>query len=358
MMQKARKNSIPGKKTSFRGLWYILFFLILFGLCSWGFHYYQNFFQPNVTTGNQPTAYIYIHTGADFPAVKNLLSGHHYLRDLKSFEWVAQKKKYDMKVRPGRYKICYGMNNNELVNLLRSGKQEPVRVILQNVRTPEELAGKIASQIEGDSISILNLLRDPDYLWEFGAGPATIFTLFIPNTYEFLWNTTADQFIRRMYKERQKFWNDERLTQMSQEGLDIPGVITLASILEKETAKNTEKPVIAGVYLNRIRKSWPLQADPTLIFAWNDYTIKRVLNKHKEINSPYNTYKYTGLPPGPICLPSVSSIDAVLNYEKHGYMYLCAKDDLSGYHNFAVTLAEHNRNAERYQAALKRLNVH
>jgi UPF0755 protein len=358
MMQKARKNSIPGKKTSFRGLWYILFFLILFGLCSWGFHYYQNFFQPNVTTGDQPTAYIYIHTGADFPAVKNLLSGHHYLRDLKSFEWVAQKKKYDMKVRPGRYKICYGMNNNELVNLLRSGKQEPVRVILQNVRTPEELAGKIASQIEGDSISILNLLRDPDYLWEFGAGPATIFTLFIPNTYEFLWNTTADQFIRRMYKERQKFWNDERLTQMSQEGLDIPGVITLASILEKETAKNTEKPVIAGVYLNRIRKSWPLQADPTLIFAWNDYTIKRVLNKHKEINSPYNTYKYTGLPPGPICLPSVSSIDAVLNYEKHGYMYLCAKDDLSGYHNFAVTLAEHNRNAERYQAALKRLNVH
>ena len=339
-------------------MWYILFFLILFGLCSWGFHYYQNFFQPNVTTGDQPTAYIYIHTGADFPAVKNLLSGHHYLRDLKSFEWVAQKKKYDMKVRPGRYKICYGMNNNELVNLLRSGKQEPVRVILQNVRTPEELAGKIASQIEGDSISILNLLRDPDYLWEFGAGPATIFTLFIPNTYEFLWNTTADQFIRRMYKERQKFWNDERLTQMSQEGLDIPGVITLASILEKETAKNTEKPVIAGVYLNRIRKSWPLQADPTLIFAWNDYTIKRVLNKHKEINSPYNTYKYTGLPPGPICLPSVSSIDAVLNYEKHGYMYLCAKDDLSGYHNFAVTLAEHNRNAERYQAALKRLNVH
>ncbi|HZX62327.1 MAG TPA: endolytic transglycosylase MltG [Bacteroidales bacterium] len=358
MTQKTRKNPIPGTKTSFRGLWYILFFLIFFGLCGWGFHYYQNFFQPNVTMGDQPSAYIYIHTGADFSAVKNLLSDHHYLRDMKSFEWVAQKKKYDIKIRPGRYKIRYGMNNNELVNLLRSGKQEPVRVILQNVRTPEELAGKIASQIEGDSISILNLLRDPDYLREFGAEPATIFTLFIPNTYEFLWNTTADHFIRRMYKERQKFWNDERLTQMSQEGLNIPGVITLASILEKETAKNTEKSVIAGVYLNRIRKSWPLQADPTLIFAWNDYTIKRVLNKHKEIDSPYNTYKYTGLPPGPICLPSVSSIDAVLNYEKHGYMYLCAKDDLSGYHNFAVTLAEHNRNAERYQAALKRLNVH
>jgi len=358
MTQKARKNPISEKKTSLHGLWYILFFLILFGLCGLGFHYYQNFFQPNVTTGDQPSAYIYIHTGADFPAIKNLLSAHHFIRDMKSFEWVAQKKKYDVRVRQGRYKICNGMNNNELVNLLRSGKQEPVRLILQNVRTPEELAGKIAAQVEGDSISILNLMHDPGYLREFGAGPVTVFTLFIPNTYEFLWNTTADQFIRRMYKERQKFWNDERLTMMSHEGLDIPGVITLASILEKETAKNTEKPVIAGVYLNRLRKGWPLQADPTLIFAWNDYTIKRVLSKHKEINSLYNTYKYTGLPPGPICLPSVSSIDAVLNYEKHAYMYFCAKDDLSGYHNFAVTLAEHNRNAERYQAALKRLNIH
>jgi UPF0755 protein len=358
MTQKTRKNPEPIKRTNYYGLWYILFPLILVGLCGWGFHYYQNFFRPNVTTGDQPSAYIYIHTGSDLQVVKNMLSDHHYLRDMKSFEWVAQKKKYDGKVRPGRYKIRDRMNNLELVNLLRSGKQEPVRVILQNVRNPEELAGKIAAQIEGDSISILNLLRNPDYLREFGVGPVTVFTLFIPNTYEFLWNTTADRFIRRMYKERQKFWNDERLTQMSQEALNIPGVIILASILEKETAKNTEKPVIAGVYLNRLRKGWPLQADPTLIFAWNDYTIKRVLNKHKEIDSPYNTYKYTGLPPGPICLPSVSSIDAVLKYEHHSYMYFCAKDDLSGYHNFAVTFAEHNRNAERYQAALKRLNNH
>ncbi len=358
MTQKTRKNPVHGTKTSFRGLWYILFFLILFSYCGLVFHYYQNFFQPNVTMGDQPSAYIYIHTGEDFPAVKNMMSEHHFIRDMKSFVWVAQKKKYDVKVRPGRYKICDGMNNNELVNLLRSGKQEPVRLILQNVRTPEEFAGKVAAQIEGDSISILNLLNDTNYLREFGAGPSTVFTLFIPNTYEFFWNTTADQFIRRMYKEHKKFWNDERLTQMSQEGLDITEVITLASILEKETVKNTEKPVIAGVYMNRIRKGWPLQADPTLIFAWNDYTIKRVLNMHKEIDSPYNTYKYTGLPPGPICLPSVSSIDAVLNYEKHAYMYFCAKDDLSGYHNFAITLAEHNRYAERYQAALKRINIH
>jgi UPF0755 protein len=354
------KNKAQGARTfgSPSGLWYILFIFILAGLCGGGFHYYRIFFQSNVTTGDQPSAYIYIHTNADFSAVENFLIEKHYLRDPASFRWVAEKKKYPEKVKPGRYKIHEGMNNNELVNLLRSGKQEPVRVIFQNVRTPEEFSGKIAAQIEGDSLSMLSLLHDSDYLHQFATGPNNVFTLFIPNTYEFLWNTTADQFIRRMYKERQKFWNDQRLTQMSQEGLDIPGVITLASIVEKETARNSEKPLIAGVYLNRLRKGWPLQADPTLIFAWNDFTIKRVLNKHKEIDSPYNTYKHTGLPPGPICLPSVSSIDAVLNYDHNSYLFFCAKEDLSGYHNFAVTLAEHDRNAARYQAALQRLNIH
>ena len=357
MTRKTRNNPVQNRKPNFRGLWYILFLFILIGFFGWGFHYYQNFFQSNVTTGEQPSAYLYIHTGTDFRGVEDLLEGKHYLRDVKSFEWVALKKKYNLKVRPGRYKITEGMNNNELVNLLRAGKQDPVKLIVQNVRTPAELAGKIAAQIEGDSLSLMNLLRDPGYLREFGAEPATVFTLFIPNTYELLWNTTADQFIRRMYKESRKFWNDERLTLMSREGLDIPGVITLASIIEKETANNPEKPVIAGVYLNRLRKGWPLQADPTLKFAWNDFTIKRLLNKHKEIDSPYNTYQHTGLPPGPICLPSVASVDAVLKYEHHAYMYFCAKDDLSGTHNFAVTLAEHNRNAERYQAFLNRLNI-
>ncbi len=357
MMQKASKNPIIRKNSNSRGFLIILFFLVIIVFCGWVFHYYQNFFHPNVTTGDQPSAYLYIHTGTDFNTLKKLLSDQHYIRNMHSFELVAQKKKYNNKVRPGRYKILDGMNNNELVNLLRSGKQEPVRVILQNVRNPEELAGKIAAQIEGDSISFLNLMHDSAYLREFGAVPVTVFTLFVPNTYELLWNTSADQFIRRMYRERQKFWNDERLTKMNHERLDINSVIILGSILEKETAKNSEKPVIAGVYMNRLRKGWPLQADPTLIFAWNDYSIKRVLNKHKEIDSPYNTYKHLGLPPGPICLPSVSSIDAVLNYERHAFMYFCAKDDLSGYHNFAVTLAEHNRNAERYQAALKRLNI-
>ncbi len=357
MTQKAAKNSTNGKTTRSKGFLIVLLLLIIVVCFGWAVHYYKTFFQPNVTTGNQSSAYLYIHTGTDFDALKKILSDQHYILNLHSFELVAQKKKYDVKIRPGRYKILDGMNNNELVNLLRSGKQDPVRVIIQNVRTPEELAGKVAAQIEGDSVSILNLMHDPGYLSEFGTVPAAVFSLLIPNTYEFLWNTSADQFIRRMYRERQKFWNNDRFTKMHSEGLDINGVIILASIIEKETVKNSEKPVIAGVYINRLQKGWPLQADPTLIFAWNDYSIKRVLNKHKEIDSPYNTYNHLGLPPGPICLPSVSSIDAVLNYDHHAYMYFCAKDDLSGYHNFAVTLAEHNKNAARYQAALKRLNI-
>jgi len=340
-----------------RTFWIFILITVLLVFAGYGLHYYQIFFKPNVTTGNKPSDYLYVHTGSDFPSLIKLLNDHHYLIDLNSFERVAEKKKYNEKVRPGRYKIHNGMNNNDLVNLLRSGKQEPVRVIVQVVRTPEELCGRIATQLEADSTALITLLHNPDYLREFGVGTASVFSLFIPNTYEFLWNTSADQFIKRMNKEQQKFWNDERVTKMSLEGLDIPGVTTLASILEKETAKNSEKPIIAGVYLNRLRKGWPLQADPTLIFAWNDYSIKRVLNKHKEIDSPYNTYKYTGLPPGPICLPSVSSIDAVLNYDHHVYMYFCAKDDLSGYHNFATSLSEHNRNAERYQAALRRLKI-
>jgi len=328
------------------------------GFGGYGLHYYRYYFQENVTTGDKSFRYFYIPTGSDYTAVTALLEKGGFIRDMKSLDWVARKKKYDLKIKPGRYRITDGMNNNGLVNMLRSGRQDPVKVLVQNVRSCEELAGKISAQIEADSLSILKLLMDPAYLQEFGAEPATAFTLVIPNTYEIYWNTTSDQFLRRMVRERQKFWNEERLTKMGNEGFDILQVITLASIIEKETVKESEKPAIAGVYMNRLRKGWPLQADPTLIFALNDYTIKRVLNVHKEIKSPYNTYIHTGLPPGPICLPSVSSIDAVLNYEPTGYMYFCAKEDLSGYHNFSVTLAEHNRNAERYQAALKRLNIH
>ena len=310
-----------------------------------------------MTLQGKSVAYLYIPTGSGFNEVEILLQRDKFLKNASSFEWVAYRKHYENKVRPGRYRIRNGMSNNELINLLRSGKQEPVRVTFQNIRNREDLAGKISQQIEADSLSLLKLLRDAGYLKQYGVDSLNSFVLFIPNTYEFYWNTTADQFIRRMSREKSKFWNDARKNKCRIAGFSIPQAVILASIVERETAKDKEKPVIAGVYINRLKKGWPLQADPTIIFAWNDYTIKRIQNKHLKINSLYNTYSHKGLPPGPICLPSIASLEAVLNYDQHHYMFFCAKDDLSGYHVFTSNLAAHNRNAKKYQAAIKKLNI-
>jgi UPF0755 protein len=330
--------------------------LTMLGIIGFGI-IYDIIYKPNIDLNGKKTAFLYIHTGSDFTSVEKELTGQKIIRNIKTFDRVARWKKYDGKVKSGRYRIFDGMNNNDLVMLLRSGKQEPVRLVFNDLLTKEDLAGKISNQIEADSISLLTLMKDPVYLTKFNIKPGTLFVLFVPNTYEFLWNSTADQFMKRMYMEYKKFWDRDRRSLADEDGLTIVQVVTLASIVGRETSKESEKPAIAGVYMNRFKKNWPLQADPTLIFAANDYSIRRVLNEHKEIDSPYNTYLHTGLPPGPICLPSVSSIDAVLHYKHHPYMYFCARDDLSGYHTFAVTLAEHNRNAKRYQAALKKQNT-
>jgi UPF0755 protein len=327
--------------------------IIMLGIIGFGI-IYNIIYKPNIDLKGQKSAFLYIHTGSNIIAVEKELTGRNLIRNIKTFDRVARWKKYDGKVKPGRYRIFDGMNNNALVMLLRSGKQEPVRLVFNELLTKEDLAGKISGQIEADSVSLISLMNDPVYLSGFNITPGTLFVLFIPNTYEFLWNSTADLFMKRMYLEYKKFWNRDRRSLAEEEGLTIVEAVTLASIVGRETSKESEKPAIAGVYMNRLKKNWPLQADPTLIFAANDYSIRRVLNEHKEIDSPYNTYLHTGLPPGPICLPSVSSIDAVLHYKHHPYMYFCARDDLSGYHNFAVTLAEHDRNAKRYQAALKK----
>lgn len=319
---------------------------------------YTRIYQSNVILHSKEFAYIYIPTGSDFKKVETLIKADKILLDENSFAWVARLKKYDLKIRPGKYRILNGMNNNDLVGLLRSGRQEPVKLVLQNIRTPNELAGKVALQLEADSASLIRLMTDKNYLDQSGLNPTTVLSLFIPNTYEFFWNTSPLQFMKRMFIEKKKFWNHTREQKAGLCGLKETEVMILASIIEKETNRDDEKPVIAGVYLNRLKKGWYLQADPALIFAWNDWQIRRVLDKHKKIDSPYNTYLHPGLPPGPICLPSIASIDAVLNYSHHSYMYFCAREDLSGSHNFARTLAEHNRNARRYQAALDKLNIH
>jgi len=315
-------------------------------------------FGPNVWVKDGGVAYINVHTGSNFEDLKAELYKRGLIKDHLSFEWLARQQGLAGNVKAGRYKLRNGMSNMQLIRMLAGGHQEPVRLVFNSIRTKEQLARVVSLQIEADSAELVSLLSDSGFLAGFGVKPETAFVLFIPNTYELWWNTSARAFISRMASESDKFWNEERGKKASQIGLSREEVVTLASIIEQETNKNDEKPRIAGVYLNRLRLGWPLQADPTLKFALGDWSLRRILGVHKEVNSPYNTYKFPGLPPGPICIPSIASIDAVLNYEKHNYLFFCASDDMSGYHVFSATYAQHQENAERYRRALNRLGIY
>lgn len=312
----------------------------------------------NIIIPGEDNQYIYIPSGSDFEEVRALLISSEILKDVSSFDWVSEKKNYANHIRPGRYKITNGMNNNDLVNMLRSGRQEPVPLIFNSVRSLEKLCGIIANQIEVDSVEILHLLRDDEYISTLGFTESTVMGMFIPNTYEVYWNTSATELIQRIDREYRSFWTEDRKRKAEHLGLTTHEVSTLASIIDEETNKNDEKPIIAGVYLNRLRRRIPLQACPTLRFATGDYTIRRVLLEHMEIESPYNTYKNRGIPPGPINIPSIAGIDAVLNAVEHQYYYFSAKEDMSGYHYFSKTLAEHNRYARLYQKVLDEQRVY
>ncbi len=322
------------------------------------FYLVKVFWGPNVWVKNGGATYVNIPTGSNFDDLKGILYERGLVKDRLAFEWMARQRGLAKKVNPGRYKLQDGMSNLQLIRLLAGGYQEPVRLVVNALRTKEQLASKVSSQIEADSAELMRLLHDPDFLAGYNVKRETVFVLFIPNTYELWWNTSAKSFIDRMAKEAQKFWNEERLKKAAAIGLTREQVVTLASIIEQETNKNDEKPRMAGTYINRLKLGWPLQADPTLKFALGDWSLRRILSVHKEIDSPYNTYKYSGLPPGPICLPSIASIDAVLNYEKNKYLFFCARDDMSGYHVFSSTYEQHQQNAERYRKALNRLGIY
>lgn len=315
--------------------------------------FYSNIYRSN----SIKDSYLYIPTGSNFNDVIDILKEDSLVKNIDSFIWLAKRKNYQNHVYAGRYRIDSATNNNDLINKLRSGHQDPVKVIFNSVRTREQLAGKIASQIEADSMSLVDCFYNDSIIEAFGLAQETITCIFLPNTYEFWWNSSAKTFMNKMYSEYKRFWNETRLQKANKLNLTQEEVVTLASIVDEETLYNNEMPKVAGLYINRLRKRMHLQADPTLKFALGDFTIKRVLNKHKEINSPYNTYKRYGLPPGPIAIPSIAAIDAVLNYEKHKYLYMCAKPDFSGYHNFAKTLSEHNVNARQYQRALNKERI-
>ncbi|MBQ4280334.1 MAG: endolytic transglycosylase MltG [Rikenellaceae bacterium] len=297
---------------------------------------------------------LYIPTGGTFDGMidslmaRGLISNEGRLR-----RFAAIRDLHD--VRPGYYRLEKGMGYGELINRLLSGAQTPVRVTFNNVRTVDRLAGSVARYLEADSASFAAALTGDSLVRALGFTPQTFIAMFIPNTYELYWTTTPEAFAGRMRKEYDRFWNKHREERREELGLTRTEVMTLASIVYEETKKNDEMARVAGVYINRLRQGMPLQADPTVKFAVGDVTLRRILHKHLEVNSPYNTYKYAGLPPGPICMPSIRAIDAVLSPEAHDYLYFCARDDFSGYHNFARTLAEHNRNAQAYARALDSL---
>lgn len=318
--------------------------------------FYQRIFSPNVKLKDNKT-YLYIRTGSSFNQVVSDLSEQHILINTESFMWLAEKMNYTARVIPGRYEITANMNNRQLLLLLRSGKQVPVKLTFNNIRTKADLASRISKQIEADSTQIAAMLNDSLLLKEEALNSENVLCLFIPNTYEMYWNTSAKVFFNRMKKEYDNFWNTSRRQKAEQQGLTPVQVSILASIVQSETKQDAEKPRVAGVYLNRLRQNWKLEADPTLVYAIGDFSIKRVLNEYKTIDSPYNTYKYFGLPPGPICLPDISSIDAVLNAESHQFMYFCAREDMSGFHAFAKDYNTHLLNARRYQAELNRRNI-
>ena len=316
-------------------------------------------YQPNVLLDGKRSVVVFIPTGSDYNAVLEILGEQGIIKDMKSFEWVAREKKYPGSVKPGRYRIMANMSNAEMVNMLRSGNQEPVSFTFTNIRTKEQLAARVGAKLEADSSEVLDLLNNEEILQtKFGMGTRNILTMFIPNTYEFYWNTSAQEFLERMAKEYRKFWTEERKNKAKAAGLTQTEVSILASIVQEEQRVfDDEKKTIAGLYINRLNQGICLQSDPTVIYAIGDFTINRVLKKDLEIDSPYNTYKCQGLPPGPICIPEISSLDAVLNYEKHDYLYMCAKEDFSGRHNFSKTLAQHLVYAKKYQQALNKRKI-
>lgn len=346
-------NMRKKKKIWIRGLLAVMLVLGIVGGYV-AYIYYNGFFKRNVTDNE---TYLYIHTGWTFDDVLHSLSEQDILENEKTFRWAAIKMDYPTRVKAGKYRLEPGMNNRTLINRLGGGLQEPVQIRFENVRLKNEFSGLIAAQIEADSISISDLLLDENLAAEHGFTTENFFTLFIPNTYEFYWNTSAEQFFDRMLREYKRFWTDERKSKAEALGMTLQEVSILASIVKGEAMHTSEMPRIAGLYINRLERGIPLQADPTVIFANQDFSIRRVLHRHLRIESPYNTYRHKGLPPGPIMMPSIASIDAVLNYESHDYIYMCAKEDFSGYHSFAKTLTEHNRNARRFQQALNERNI-
>lgn len=336
--------------------------IVLFGLMGSGifsYYIYSVMLVPN-TNFNSKEAYIFVATNASFTDVKADLSP--LLKDIESFEVLAKQKKYINNIKAGRFLISKGMNNNDIINSIRS-RNLPIKISFNNQHSLAKLATRISSQIEANSADLLTVLSDPEFLETNGFSNEDALAMYLPNSYEFFWNSSALTFRSRMFKEYKRFWNKERLDKAKNIGLSTLQVMVLASIVHEESKQVSEQSRIAGVYINRLNDGWPLQADPTIKFAayqlpdFKNSIIKRVLNKHKLIVSPYNTYMYKGLPPGLIAMPDLSAIEAVLNHEIHSYYFFAADAKKPGFHKFSKTLTGHNRNAKAYHSYLNRKGI-
>jgi len=331
----------------------VLFLIVVIG-AYFGFQFYTTYFAANVSGKEK---YLYVRTGYSADDVYKEIRMKDALNDMSSFTKAAGKMGLARSLKPGRYKLSKGMNNRSLINMLKAGNQDPVKLKFQNIRKKENFAGYLAKNLESDSLTFIKLLDSAGLIEKYGFNQENIYTMFIPNTYEMYWNITPLEFFNRMQKEYDGFWTPARKQKAAALNLTPVQVSVLASIVDAEALYDKEMPVIAGLYLNRLNKGILLQADPTVIYANNDFTVKRVTGPLLRVDSRYNTYKYAGLPPGPIMMPSINAIDAVLNKDNNNYIYMCAKEDFSGYHNFAVTQAEHEVNARKYREALNKRNI-
>ena len=305
----------------------------------------------------EETVYIQVLSTDNAQRVGEKLASTGSIKSMRSFAPLMRHYGYDTRVKPGNYTLRPGDSMRDICLRLVAGNQTPVKLIVPSVRTLDRLAGAVGRQLMTDSASVMDLLTDKAFLDSLGYTSAMLPSLFIPNTYEVYWTMTPEQFVTRMMKENRRYWNDTRRAKAKAQGLTPSEVMTLASIVDEETAKDDEKPLVARLYLNRLKRGMLLQADPTVKYALGDFELRRILYAHLQTDSPYNTYKYAGLPPGPIRIPTMAAIEAVLNPAAHSYLYMCAKEDFSGYHNFASTLAQHNANARRYQRALNQLGI-
>lgn len=329
---------------------FILFICVVVGLFTgW------RFFMSN-TDFSEKSKFLYIHTGhANYQEVYRSLSDSNFIKNPSSFDFLAARMGVWNNLRPGKYEIKKGMSLFDIGKMLRNGRQSPVNLVITKVRTKEQLASMIGRRFESDSLAMINFMTNPDSLKEYDLDSHTVMTAVFPNTYTYLWNSTPSTIFTKLYAEYKKMWTPERIALAQQRGLTPTTAYILASIIEEETNFKDDKRYMASVYMNRIKKGIRLGADPTVKFALKDFSLKRIYEKHTAVESPYNTYRNFGLPPGPICTPSMETIDEVINSPSTNYLFFVAKSDFSNKHVFTESYAEHLKYAKEYHKALDKL---